>query len=118
MLVAAAECGAVLQLLLGWVSCVITPHQEKYTGNRVSKVGSTSDLSKFPISIIKTLTSEQDVRKSHHHQVFCLNSVSSTVLEVFASFCQLIKAEFSKDGIIVLKTNYYDISSPAVLMIL
>lgn len=39
-------------------------------------------------------------------------------VEIFASICQLIKAEFSKDGIIVLKTNYYDLSSSAVVMIL
>lgn len=119
VLVAAADCGAApLQLPLGWVPCVITPHQEKYTGNTANKVGSTRDLSKFPISIIKTLTSERDVRRSHHHQVFCLSSVCSTVLEVFASICQLIKAEFPKDRVIVLKTNYYDLSSPAVVMIL
>lgn len=51
-------------------------------------------------------------------QLLCLSSASSTLLEVFADICQLIKAEFSKDRIIVLQTSYCGLLSPAIVMIL
>lgn len=51
-------------------------------------------------------------------QLLYLSTGSSAVLEVLADICQLIKAEFSKDRIIVLQTNYYDLLSPAIVMVL